>query len=386
MTVRDRVENALRAWNAYEIERGTSPVIDYYCVPEHTAYIQPVGRFETLAILNNLKAQALDSGDAAVASNVHAHASYIRALLGERISIDQYIRDTQGCPAKGWPTSHFESVRFEAIKAVEDLGITWSPNTEKDLEAQEGQLTLAEAVDAIRHEASVHEEAVRAITGSNAEFNLNIETVDVRSYWSYWLDGVGSDVRLRLNLRNARFTRVQARQFALHEVLGHALQSASYARRCQDLDVPRVRILAVHTPYQVMMEGLAQALPLFVCRDDPELIARVRIDHLRQLTFAALHLDINNGESVEKCYRFATDIMPFWSTARIADALSDRSTDPQLRSYLWAYPAGLDWFATLAARGSRIEVQEVLHAAYHDPLCPAELETLWPSGPTIGGV
>jgi hypothetical protein len=149
--------------------------------------------------------------------------------------------------------------------------------------------------------------------------------------------------------------------------------------------VPWVRLLAVHTPYQVLLEGVAQALPLFVCRDDPELTARVKLDRLRQLTFANIHLAINQGRSVEECYTFATKVMPFWTPSRVEDALADRSVNPQLRSYLWAYPAGLDWFASLAATGSRIQAQEVLHAAYHDPLCPAELEALWPSGPTIGG-
>jgi hypothetical protein len=49
----------------------------------------------------------------------------------------------------------------------------------------------------------------------------------VDAYWAYWLDGAGQRVRLRLNMPNATFTKVQARQFALHEVLGHGLQGAS---------------------------------------------------------------------------------------------------------------------------------------------------------------
>lgn len=77
------------------------------------------------------------------------------------------------------------------------------------------------------------------------------------AYWSYWLDGSGQDVRLRLNLKNAPVTEVRARQFALHEVLGHGLQSASLAARCQHDDVPWVRLLSVHAPHQVMLEGRA---------------------------------------------------------------------------------------------------------------------------------
>ncbi|MBB5917650.1 hypothetical protein BJY24_006562 [Nocardia transvalensis] len=80
------------------------------------------------------------------------------------------------------------------------------------------------------------EPAVRAATGSTAPYDLSIETVDIDAHWSYWLDGAGQKPRLRINLRNARFTEAVARQFALHEVLGHALQFASISARCASED------------------------------------------------------------------------------------------------------------------------------------------------------
>ncbi|PRX02945.1 UNVERIFIED_ORG: hypothetical protein CLV66_113143 [Actinomadura viridilutea] len=40
--------------------------------------------------------------------------------------------------------------------------------------------------------------------------------------------------------------------------------------------------------------------------------------------------------------------MPWATDAAIADLLTDRGANPHLRSYLWAYPAGFDWFANLA--------------------------------------
>ena len=123
--------------------------------------------------------------------------------------------------------------------------------------------------------------------------------------WSYWLDGAGQRVRLRLNLRNARFTEVGARQFALHEVLGHGLQSASLTAWCATDEVPWVRLLSVHAPHQVLLEGLAQAMPLFVAADDEALTTRVRFDHYNQLIKAELHLAINAGVSAEECARHA---------------------------------------------------------------------------------
>ena len=53
--------------------------------------------------------------------------------------------------------------------------------------------------------------------------------------------------------------------------------------------------------------------------------------------------------------------------------------------YLWAYPAGLDWFAALADTAPPDTVRRVLRAAFQRPLTPVDLAALWPSGPVIGG-
>jgi hypothetical protein len=76
--------------------------------------------------------------------------------------------------------------------------------------------------------------------------------------------------------------------------------------------------------------------------------------------------------------------VPWWTDGAIMNFLRDRKADPTLRSYLWAYPAGLAWFAHLAEAGGEV-IGRVFRAAYRAPLTPAELTALWPAGPTIGG-
>jgi hypothetical protein len=222
------------------------------------------------------------------------------------------------------------------------------------------------------------------VTGANATFALDIQADDVDAYWSYWLDGAGQRARLRLNLRRARFTRTRVRQFALHEVLGHALQSACLAERCAREEVPWVRLLSVHAPHQVLFEGLAQALPLLVTPEDEALVARVSLAHHLQLVYSEIHLAVNSGVGIEHCVAHARSRVPFWTEEEIANALTDRGADPLLRTYLWSYPAGLDWFVALAGADSPVP-SKVLHAAYRDPLTPAELVAIWPEGPPVGG-
>lgn len=144
-------------------------------------------------------------------------------------------------------------------------------------------------------------------------------------------------------------------------------------------------LLSVHLPHQVMLEGLAQAWPLFATPADTPLIARVRLDHYQQLVRARLHRAVNNGTPLPEGADYARRRCPFWDTAAIADTLSDRGADPLLRSYLWSYPAGMDWFVSLADTASPETARKVLHAAYERPLTPVDLTQLWPTGPRIGG-
>jgi hypothetical protein len=181
------------------------------------------------------------------------------------------------------------------------------------------------------------------------------------------------------------FTENRLRHFAMHEILGHALQSASMAAICAREEVPWVRLLSVNLPYQVMFEGLAQAMPLLIAPDNTRLSARVRFDHYQQLVRGELHQAINAGHSVADCAAHARARAPFWTSAAIADALSDRGTQPLLRTYLWAYPAGIDWWVNLADHADSETSGSVLRAAYRRPLTPADLAGFWPSGPTIGG-
>lgn len=131
---------------------------------------------------------------------------------------------------------------------------------------------------------------------------------------------------------------MHALQFELHELLAHALQAANISARCAQEDVPWVRIFCVHSNQQVLFEGLAQALPLYVAPDDELLAARTRLDHYHELVRAELHLAIDAGVPIEDCARHAKARVPYWRNETIADYLSDRGANPLLRSYLWAYP------------------------------------------------
>lgn len=384
MRLRDEIETVLRSWHAYETNRGTAAIIDFDCHPTADP-IEPAGsRMEVFQRLGELQDQAEAEGNSWLTRRLEADLTYLRALMGERAPLGEYVRATQGCGAAGWQDGYITVHGEQARRELAALGIDWGPGTADDLTQAEGPLGSNDAPDAIRQAAIGYEDAVRQAVSSSAPFELTIEAADVDAYWAFWLDGAGHRVRLRLNLGKAKFTELAARQFALHEVLGHGLQGASWSARCATEDVPWVRLSSVHAPQQVLLEGLAQALPLFIDPDDQALTARVRLDHYTQLVRAELHLAINSGEPVEDCAAHARFRVPWWTDAAIADILTDRGANIQLRSYLWAYPAGFDWFANLADADAETK-SRVLSASYRDPLTPEDLKELWPEGPTIGG-
>ena len=377
--LRDRVERVIRSWHAYEISRNGRPVIDFECTPQTEPIPPATSRIEVYRELTRLRAMAAESGAAArdVGDVVRAHRAYAGALLGRRDPLQTYLRETQGCSAEGWPEQHIRQVQSRAVQALEDLGLTWGRDLNRELLEREGPISADEAAELVPATAAELKPAVQELVRTTADYVVRVEQVTVCDYWAYWLDGSGGDVRLRLNRRFATFTLVQVRQFAIHELLGHALQYAAYSQVCtEDPDVPWVRLLSVHLPYQFMLEGLAQAMPLFLAPDDAELNARVRLAHYLQLVRAELHLAVNAGVPLIECANHARARVPYWTDATISETLSERSANPLLRSYLWAYPAGLDWWVSLADDADVQTRDRVLQAVYRRPLTPTQLDRL----------
>jgi len=380
--LRDRVELAVRRWHAFELLHGGDPVVDYDCAPT-TQDIDPYpDRFAALDELLEFRLQAEEG--TALATSLEAHTAYLSALLGQQSSFQDYIMHTQGCGAIGWSSEYVEYRGWLARESLAGIGVEWNSYTRTRLRELEGEVPVGDVGAIIREYADKFEPSIRELTGAAAEFELNIENVETDAYWSYWLDGAGRNARLRINLANASFTTVEAYRFALHEVLGHALQYANLAHTAEKTAVDWPRLLAIHCPQQVLFEGLGQVLPLVASPDDELVRARTKLDHYLQLVRAEFHVMVNQGMSIIDCRDYAINRVPFWPPKSVASDLTDRSRNPQLRTYLWAYPAGIDWFVRLHETAGTL-LAEVLRDAYQRPLSPGELQQRWPSGPTIGG-
>lgn len=384
MHLRDAVEEAVRRWDALERSRGEAPVIDFDCAPPADKPRPFDNRFVALDQLTRLRVEANAQHQPVLSVYLDAHIAYLCALMGQQLPFGEYISVTQGCAPRGWTRDYLEQCAGIVKDALGSLGISWDEHTWRNLRSVSESLPASEVGAAIADYADQHESSVRRLVDTDAEFSLTIEDVEVDAYWSYWLDGSSHDTRLRINKNKTSFSHVDAYRFALHEILGHALQYLSLTAQAETNTVEWPRILAVHCPHQILFEGLAQVLPWIASPDDEIVVARTRIDHFMNLIRGQIHILINSGVTAADCRDLAHHQVPWWTDDEIARELYDRSRNPQFRSYLWSYTAGMDWFIRLVEEGGATPA-EVLREAYKCPLTPSELHELWPAGPIIGG-
>lgn len=388
--IRDRIEALLRRWNTVETRLGAPPVVDYdytppatgahafHQSPDGSSATEPDTRIGILSELASLCREAEDEGERAVARRCHAHLTYLRALLGERLPLRSYVQGTQGVSPTPWPADYVAHRRQLAVDALDAVEVGWSADILHDLRRIDGQVELDDAPGLLRAAAARHELEVRKLVGTSAPHKLRIEIVDLDAYWGYWVDGARGAARLRINRRHAAFTQSELEQFAIHEVLGHALQCAAWYERACNEDAGAVRLSSVHAQEQILLEGWAQAAPLFMSAVDPIVLARLRLAHYDQLVRAQVHIALGDGVNVARCIEFARRSCPYWTDNDLGGVLHDRGVDPLLRSYLWSYPAGFDWFVQLHERAAADDQRRVLTTAYQRPLTPEDLHALWP--------
>ncbi|MBT0773171.1 hypothetical protein KIH74_29780 [Kineosporia sp. J2-2] len=375
----------MRSWGAYEESRGGRQVIDYDCAPTDEPVTPASSRLDVYDQLTALNQQAKADGDTNVEQTTRAHLAYLSSVLGERPELDAYMRATQGCGTAGWSEDYIVSLGDKARKAYADLGVSWGPKLADEVFQLETPMSLERAAEQVIVLADEAEAAVRELTGTTATYSVNVEVVDIDDYWSFWVDGAGHSSRLRFNKRTAVFTEAGLRFFAQHELLGHALQCSSFAQTAEKEDVDWVRTLTVHLPYQTLLEGLATAWPIYTEPDNQPLMAKAKLNHYMHLVRGEVHRAINAGFPLRDIADHVLARAPWMSLDQVGNLLSDRGTEPLLRSYLWSYTAGTDWFMQLGEQADAETIKKVLAACYHRPMTPTELAELWPAGPTFGG-
>ena len=354
------LDQAVRGWDRHERAHGRQPVVAYDLDPPASA-VCAAGRGETARALTELADTHPDA--------VRGHLAYLSRLTGESIRpLDAYVAVTQQTPLQPVGDAHLQRRRDELANFAAAVGVTFGPELPAQLTATETPVGAADLEDVISLELDRWLSVVATYVRSDVTFDVAIERVDEDVYWSYWLDGAGRNARMRINMRHAQFTLTQARQFALHELCGHALQCASWsARRVENGTARFPATHCVHLGQQPAFEGIGQALGLLVARTDKLLAARTRLTLYSQLVYGRAHRQLAFGADRTTVERELRRWLPWWDPAAAGRFIADRRDDALLSSYLWSYPAGAAFFWQLADAHSQV-ARDVLTAAYDRPL------------------
>lgn len=373
----------LWAWDRHERANNRPAIVDY--APASPRDETPVlARWDVRERLIELQNEAPNT---AAHQRIDAHLAYLDATCGVREPLTTYVQRTQGLTPHEAPEAYVQELQSRLQVSLGDLGLTFADDLPEALENAEGLVRIEDIPELFRDILATWKPTFDAYVRQTGDWSLDIEIVEIDDYWSYWVDGIGSSFRLRINRRNARFTSVLATQFVFHELLGHASQLDAWRRSSEAGAVTPWRIYSsVHTPHQPLLEGLAQALPLFVNEAaDAPLLLRIQLSHFMQLARNQIHVWAESVNDLRAIIDRATQLVPWWTPDKIVREIQDRSVNPLLRSYLYAYPAGLDFFTRASCHLDESARQSLVERCYAEPLFPSELESLTGLTWSIGG-
>ena len=131
MADRDRLERLVRGWHDFEKKAGSSAVIDFDCAPDVVGD-DVQDRFEVLDRLAAMRSEVHADDVGAV---LDAHLAYLRALLGERLDLTEYVDLTQGSPTNGWSPDYVAAVGEQARRALADVDVAWDEQTRTAFDA-----------------------------------------------------------------------------------------------------------------------------------------------------------------------------------------------------------------------------------------------------------
>lgn len=364
----DRLCRLLVGWDALEQRNGAKGIIDF-----NVAGIVEADRFEhrvdVLEAIVELR-RSCDPGSF-VGQRLTAHETYLRALMGQQFSFDAYVAATQAVLPATLPDRQLRAARTVAETQLAELGVNPNGSIDDQLSALDPPLPFDTVEQTFRSMLDEHRHSLEDVIGQPVPFELTIEDVEVDEYWSYWVDGAGTEFRLRLNRKRGSFTRVECLQFTFHELLAHCGQMKAWATHIAAGNLPRYfGLTTVHAPEQVMLEGLAQTLPLLIPNEamtDPVLAVRLALMRHRLMIDNNLHCMINTGATVERCASYHEHWSLGSSTRRAITDLAARGAGPLYRSYLYAYPAGCELFWSAHERLRPEQQAELVRACYRGP-------------------
>jgi hypothetical protein len=310
-----------------------------------------------------------------VATKLDGHLAVLQALLGQVSSLHDHLQRTQKITLKRLSSIDLKRLRDRAGQAAATCGVSLESLALEDNPFDEDMVTdRAEIQTRFANRFDVFRAQVEQLIGRSLEFEIEISFVDIDQYWRFWVDGVGTRFRLRFNRFKEGFTPSQIDQFVLHELVAHCGQATGWRSQIAAGALNPVHgLTAIHTWEQAHLEGLAQAMPLFLQENiSKQLQARVFKDALRQALLNNAYIASEEGQSPEAVYAACHEVLPIKKPLRFFKSLGDQKRHAQLRSYMFSYPSGVLAIIQRLDKGKG-EQDEFLKRSFERPFSPSEL-------------
>lgn len=327
-------------FNSLAITSFNFQVIDF---DPYGATIDKTPKPSTLLNLLNRAERILEKTESKIIeTKLHGHIAILKALSGQRTPIDKYVKKTMGCSPLVFCEKDIQNV-IEAITHLANIiGCSCDHFLHTKHPVEEVLFDTKDVVQKFRERFTILGQSFKKEFGIGTDFRLEIQQVEEDAYWSYWVDGINGEYRLRLNRSEKKYTLSEVDQFVLHELVAHCCQMASWQEsvKKQELETAEV-ITSVHTYEQPLLEGIAQALPLMMTSfHDPLVQGRALRDLLHQMLLSKIYLAIETGADPITQISSYSKFLTIENEERFLRNLFQYQNTPQLRAYMHAYPLG----------------------------------------------
>jgi hypothetical protein len=380
----ERIIAIYRGWEAFERAHGGPQIIDFDLtnIKDETSFSS---RREILLAFEELHGQLNNNSHEGeyLRDKLLGSIFYLRALLGQEMPFDEYVRHTLGITIKRFADEEINTTRNKVneLLSIFDLRLE-----EECREEFEDRLIIHDPEEIKRGIVENQEFWLARLREKGIpnpkRLDLRVEFASVDAYWNNWINGSLTDgITLRINIHpRKKYDLGRPLALCLHEICGHAVQMTLWKEGiAQGTINPACGLTTVHSPEAFIAEGLGQTVAE-VLGDEEDFPVELNLS--RWLHFYTLmilhnaHLMIYEGAPVKEIFHYAQSNLPFTPPLTVEAEIRDRSSDPLYRTYQLSYATGEHAIKGLIHTFTPRQKQRLFVEMYTRPMTPKQLHEL----------
>lgn len=366
--------NFMISWDALERSLNGYDIIDFnLCNVEFSKPLStPSSRLDALAegykLLEKVEGE-LGTQDYNF-KKLNSSITCLNIICGKRIELSEYIEKTLGFAPQLYHKDYLYGILNDIMVEAINHKIDFDKLVNNQIEELRYGPDKEDIIEAFTSEFASQKNLFHNEFGLDFDFDLKFEFVDVDAYWSYWIDGTGNQYRLRFNRSDRQYLQSEITQFCLHELIAHCGQASSWRKNIIAKKLPHFAgLLSIHSCEQVLLEGLAQGLPLLLDKYEGSLVClRAKKDLLRQLALNNCYIRAESGLDVDEIFKEYNEIFPATNIDRLVKDVSNQQRNPNLRSYMFSYPKGFEMVYEISAEKDFNKVDNFINSAFNKPM------------------